>query len=397
MSPTCNTPLLIVGAGAAGLFAASLVAEAGGRALLVERRHRPGLKLLMCGNNRCNFGHLGTPQELLRAYGEPVSSFLGEAIRRFPSTEMGRWLEARGVPVKRSGERLYPAREKGEELLHLFTDILREHQFPVLYQCPVQKVLPAGEGGFRVETPAVTLTCRKLILAVGGCSYPQTGSMGDGLLFAEDLGLQSTPPRAGLVGLQLSPQDPLGDAGRQEVELPEVVASAHGVAATSGNLVILQGLLRGSAVYDLTRRLARAGLPFSGITLDLLPGRSIGEACRREEMLRARHGSRQDLILNGMGLPYPLAQALATRWEPVTARLLKEYPLKNCTARPLREAIVTVGGIALEEFNPKTMECRKYPGLYAAGECLDIDGPTGGYNLAAAFATARLAVQNALG
>ncbi len=397
MTPTCNTPLLIVGAGAAGLFAASLVAEAGGRALLVERRHRPGLKLLMCGNNRCNFGHLGTPQELLRAYGEPVSSFLGEAIRCFPSTEMGRWLEARGVPVKRSGERLYPAREKGEELLHLFTDILREHQFPVLYQCPVQKVLPAGEGGFRVETPAVTLTCRKLILAVGGCSYPQTGSMGDGLLFAEDLGLQATSPRAGLVGLQLSSQDPLGDTGRQEVELPEVVASVHGVAAISGHLVILQGLLRGSAVYDLTRRLARAGLPFSGITLDLLPGRSIGEACRREEMLRARHGSRQDLILNGMGLPYPLAQALATRREPVTARLLKEYPLKNCTARPLREAIVTVGGIALEEFNPKTMESRKYPGLYAAGECLDIDGPTGGYNLAAAFATARLAVQNALG
>ncbi len=396
MSNSYNTPLLIVGAGAAGLFAASLVAEAGEHALLVERRHRPGLKLLMCGNNRCNFGHLGTPQELLRAYGEPVSSFLSEAIRRFPSTEMGRWLEARDVPVKRSGERLYPAREKGEELLHLFTDILRENQLPVLYQCPVQKVLPMGEGGFQVETPAVTLTCQKLILAVGGCSYPQTGSMGDGLLFAQDLGLATVAPRAGLVGLQLSPRDPLGDTGREEIELPEVVASAPGVAPTPGNLVIQQGLLRGSSVYDLTRRLARAGLPISGITLDLLPGRSLEEARKREEMLRARHGNRQDMILNGMGLPYPLAQALESRREPVTARLLKEYPLKNCTARPLREAIVTVGGIALEEFNPKTMECRKYPGLFAAGECLDIDGPTGGYNLAAAFATARLAVQNAL-
>ncbi|MGN0867626.1 MAG: aminoacetone oxidase family FAD-binding enzyme [Oligosphaeraceae bacterium] len=390
-----STNLLILGAGAAGLFAACQAAEAGLPLVLMERRHRPGLKLLMCGNNRCNFGHAGTPEELLRAYGEPVAGFLRHAVRALPSTEVARFLERRGLPVKRLGDRFYPASERGDDLLHLLTDLLRRQQVPILYQCPARRITPLPEGGFQVDAPQVTLTCRHLLLAVGGCSYPQTGSLGDGLLFAQDLGLASSPPRAGLAALRLPPEDPLANLGREEVEIPWVKARARGVEETEGNLQLQQGLLRGSAVYDMTRKLARKALPLREATLDLLPKYSQEELEARREQLRRRHGADDELVLNGLGLPRTLAASLA-RCRKIPWNALKNYPLDKAAVRPLKEAIVTVGGIALEEFDPRTMECRKYPGLYGAGECLDVDGPTGGYNLEAAFATAALAVRSIL-
>ncbi len=390
-----STNLLILGAGAAGLFAACQAAEAELPLVLMERRHRPGLKLLMCGNNRCNFGHGGTPEDLLRAYGEPVAGFLRHAIRALPSTEVARFLERRGLPVKRLGERFYPASERGEDLLHLFTDLLRRQQVPILYQCPAQRITPLPEGGFQVDAPQVTLTCRHLLLALGGCSYPQTGSLGDGFLFAQDLGLAYSSPRAGLAALRLPPENPLARLGREEVELPWVKARAHGVEETEGNLQLHQGLLRGSAVYDMTRKLARKNLPLQEAALDLLPQYSQEELEQRREMLRRRHGENQEMILNGLGLPRGVAAALA-QGRNIPWHSLKNYPLTGAAVRPLKEAMVTVGGIALEEFNPKTMESLKYPGLYGAGECLDVDGPTGGYNLEAAFATASLAIRSIL-
>lgn len=389
-----STNLIVLGAGAAGLFAACRAAEAGLSLLLMERRHRPGLKLLMCGNNRCNFGHDGTPEQLLRAYGEPVAPFLRQAMRAFPSTEMAHFLERRGLPVKRLGERFYPASERGDDLLHLFTDLLRETQTPVLYQCPAEHIVPLPEGGFRVEGPKLSLSCRHLLLALGGCSYPQTGSLGDGFLFAQELGLRATPPRPGLAALRLPPQNPLAQL-REEVELPWVEARTDNLPPTGGNLLLQQGTLRGSAVYDMTRKLARNHLPLQNPSLDLLPQLSQEDLARKGEALQRRHGQNKALVLNGLGLPRPLAEILA-RKGGFPLSLLKEFPLQGAQTRPLKEAIVTVGGLALEEFDPATMECRKYPGLYAAGECLDLDGPTGGYNLAAAFATANLAVHHIL-
>ncbi len=389
-----NTDLLIIGAGAAGLFAACQAAFAGIRCVVLERRSRAGIKLLMCANNRCNFGHLGSADELLAAYGEPVASFLSPAVRAMPSTAVARWFERMGLPVKRNGQRLYPASERGDDVLHLFLDILRERQVPVVYHCSVEDIQRI-EGGFRVSSASLQLECKRVLLAVGGCSYPKTGSMGDGMIFAERLGLKTEAPRAGLVAVECRQDDAL-NLGRGELELPEVTATGAGTPAIPGNLVLEEGVLRGSAVYDLTRFLARKNLPLKNLTIDFLPGKPLDGLSKRWEMLCQRHGDNDALKFNGMGLPPRLAQSLAQyRDFPLSA--LKAYPVMDARMRPLREAIVTVGGIALEEFNPKTMECRKIPGLYAAGECLDIDGPTGGYNLEAAFATAALAVQGMKG
>lgn len=387
-----NCDLLIIGAGAAGLFAACRAAEAGLRAVVMERRHRPGLKLLMCANNRCNFGHVGTAEELLKAYGEPVSSFLAPAVRAFPSTAMARWLESLGVPVKRSGQRFYPASEKGDDVLHAMTDCLREAQIPIIYNCSAEKIETVKAGGFRVLTSNLSLECRRLLLAVGGCSYPRTGSTGDGMLFAQSLGLETEAPRAGLVGIQCEEGDPL-NLGREPLELETITVCADGTPVFEGNLIIEDGILRGSAVYDLTRWLSRQRLPLANLQIDLLPERSLESLKKRWEMLCERHGNDDVLKLNGLGLPQRLARSFA-RYRDFPLDAIKSYPVQGCGMRPLREAIVTIGGIALKEFSPDSMECRTIPGLYAAGECLDIDGPTGGYNLEAAFATANLAIRD---
>lgn len=387
-----NCDLLIIGAGAAGLFAACRAAEAGIHAVVMERRHRPGLKLLMCANNRCNFGHVGSAEELLKAYGEPVSSFIASAVRAFPSTAMARWLEGVGVPVKRLGQRFYPVSEKGDDVLHAMMDYIRDGQIPIIYNCSADKIEALPGGGFRVSSPNLSLECRRLLLAVGGCSYPRTGSTGDGMLFAQSLGLEIEAPRAGLVGIQCEEDDPL-NLGREPLELETVTAQADGSPVIEGNLILEDGILRGSAVYDLTRWLSRQKLPLNGLAIDLLPERSLDALKKRWELLGQRHGNDDALKLNGLGLPQRLAYSFA-RYSDFPLEALKAYPVRGCRPRPLREAIVTVGGISLKEFSPETMECRKYPGLYAAGECLDIDGPTGGYNLEAAFATANLAIRS---
>lgn len=387
-----NTDLAIIGAGAAGLFAACHAAERGLPAVLLERRPRPGIKLLMCANNRCNFGHVGSARELLQAYGEPVAQFLSAAVRATTSADVARWFEERGLRVKRIGQRLYPASEKGDDVLHLLTDILRDRQVPVIYNCPVESVRYLKEGGFLLKAPSLELTSRRILLATGGCSYPRTGSMGDAMLFAKELGLAVEPPRAGLVGIQLSPDDPLCRIPG-EFEVEEVTASASGISPVPGNLVVENGVLRGSSVYDLTRLLARRSIPLRNLSIDFLPGRTAESLEKRLPMLRERHPGNDELVLNGLGISPRLARALA-EYRDFPAAALKEYPVHDARLRPLREAIITVGGLSLEEFDPSTMQCRRLPGLYAAGECLDIDGPTGGYNLEAAFATAALAVRS---
>ncbi len=346
----------------------------------------------MCANNRCNFGHAGSARELLQAYGEPVAQFLSAAVRATTSADVARWFEERGLRVKRVGQRLYPASEKGDDVLHLLTDILRDRQVPVIYNCPVESVRYLKEGGFLLKSPSMELTSHRILLATGGCSYPRTGSMGDAMLFAKELGLAVEPPRAGLVGIQLSPDDPLcGIPGEFEVE--EVTASASGIGPVPGNLVVENGVLRGSSVYDLTRLLARRSIPLRNLSIDFLPGRTAESLEKRLPMLRERHPGNDELVLNGLGISPRLARALA-EYRDFPATALKEYPVHDARLRPLREAIITVGGLSLEGFDPSTMQCRRLPGLYAAGECLDIDGPTGGYNLEAAFATAALAVRS---
>ena len=379
-----DTDLVIVGCGAGGLLASVTAGELGIRCVVVERRHRVGLKLLMCGNNRCNISHAFNVEEMLEAYGEPVASFLRPAMTLFAPRTLSKWFARNGLATCIKNNRIYPTTEKGDDVLHCFTDRMRDLTVPLMLNSPVERLEPADEG-YRVVCEKLSLTAKTVLLATGGVSYPKTGSVGDGQRMLAELGIDVTPLRAGLAGVDVK-DTWLQPQGKFEFLNVKATVSdgQHLVGVTMGNMLCENGCLRGTAIFDATRLIARQQLKSFGITLDLCPQMSASTV---ETMLS--RGSFADL-----GIPEPLVNGLK-RILPRTdaGHWLKAVPLSIAAIRPLKEAIVTVGGVALSEVNPQTMELSKLPGVYVCGELLDVDGPTGGFNLHAAFATAHLAVK----
>ena len=337
-------PLAIVGGGAAGLFAAVAAASRGVDCLVFERKARIGAKMLMTANGRCNFTKDITPDRMLADIGEPVASFVETAVRRCPPAMIAAGFKARGLKVKRMPDgRLFPASGKAADVVHIFGDQLRDSEVPIVSNCPVTAIQPM-KNGFIVATRAFTVWAEKVLVATGGASFPKTGSVGDGQEFARRLGHRVEPLRAGLVGCETRDRAITAQAGaRYETgSSAAVLLDGREVFRAEGEVEIESWGLSGAAVYNCTRYAARRGL----------------------------HGF--DLLID----------TPAGSWK-----------VSRPTPRPLKEAIVTMGGVALDEIDPATMESRKTPGLFFAGEVLDIDGPTGGYNLTLAFATAWLAVE----
>lgn len=379
--------VLIVGCGAAGLLAAVSAGELGLNCMALERRHRVGLKLLMCGNNRCNVSHEAEVAEMLSAYGGAIGDFLRPALTKFPPRVLRSWFARHGLATCVKNQRIYPTTENGDDVLHCFTDQLRDLGVPLVLNCPVTGLEPLPGGGWLVRCGGLQLTARCVLLATGGVSYPKTGSVGDGQRFLSELGVEVTPLRAGLAGVDVSDRWLQAPEKCEFLQVRLTVAEASGrvLGQTQGNMLCDRGCLRGTAVFDATRLAAHHQVTEVRLTADLCP--SLASASAVESRL-ASGG------LEVLGVPSALAAGLRKAMPArETGRWLKAVPLTVEAIRPLKEAIVTVGGAALGEVNPETMEIRSQPGLYVAGELLDVDGPTGGYNLHAAFATAHLAMQ----
>ena len=405
--------LIVVGAGAAGLMAGAHAAHVGLEVVLLERKHQPGRKLLMCGNNRCNLSHRASADEMMAVYGDPVGPFLNSALRLFPPSRLVDWFARHRVPTKphRDG-RIFPTSEKADHVLHLFTDLLREGGVPLITNFPAAGIRPA-DGGFLVESPTLTLGGRCVLVATGGVSYPKTGSVGDGQKFARALGHRIEPYRAGLVGFEF-PQQWLRP--HRDISLPgtetAVVSNGKVVAATRGEILFTRRCARGPAMVNASRIVARLGLRDYSFRIDLCPNVAVDDL---SENLAARidgdwiRPAELPRLLGAWLVPAGASgvAAAAVTGEPGAGRstgkltpsrianALKGWELAPTRMRPLKEAMVTVGGVALRDVDPKTMESRRCPGLFFAGEVLDVDGPTGGFNLHAAFATARLAVEAA--
>ena len=339
-----STDLIIIGGGAAGLMAGAAAGELGLRALILESRPKPGRKLLMCGNNRCNLTTALPSAEFLKNYGAPVEQFLAPAITEFSPDALRNWFRVNGLPLKMMRDkRVYPQSEKAADVHHLFCDLLARAGVGIMLNSAVKKITPLQTGGFSVQTANAELTARAVLIATGGVSYPKTGSVGDGQKFASALGHKVTPFRAGLCGFDMPPawlaKNPTQTLG--DITL-KIIAGGKTIAVTRGVLDIEKYGIGGPAVSDAARIIARQNLKNYYFEVE-------------------QNGRKQT-------------------FEPLRPR-------------PLKEAMVTVGGVALNDVNPATMESKRISNLYFAGEVLDIDGPCGGYNLTAAFATARLAVK----
>ena len=348
-----HTPvrLAIVGGGAAGMFAAAVAAERKIQCVVIERKARLGSKVLMTANGRCNFAKDISAEQFLADIG-PAAQFVAQSVRECPPRKIIAGFKSLGVPLKRMADaRMFPADGKAATIVHAFGDLLRESGVPLLTNCPVTGIQPQ-KTGFIVATKNFTLWAENVLLATGGVSYPKLGSVGDGQRFAAELGHSLVPYRPGLIGLETSDARVTRRTGQRFEDSCARVVAPDGTALYEyvGEIDCETFGLSGAAIYNCQRFI---------------------EHCLRER---------------------PALEACDITVEASFDR--ECVRLKGPRPRPLKEAIVTIGGVALDEVNPATMESRKVPGLFFAGEILDIDGPTGGYNLTLAFATARRAVES---
>ena len=363
--------LAIVGGGAAGMFAAAVAAERRIPCVLIERKARLGSKVLMTANGRCNFTKDISAEQFLSDVGE-AKAFVAAAIRACPPRKIISGFKSLSVPLRRMPDgRMFPADGKAATIVHAFGDLLRDSEVPVLTNCPVAGVTalrhsvkngfssdqqanrPADQArsNFLVHTRNFDLEADNVLLATGGVSYPKTGSVGDGQNFAKALGHRLVPYQPGLIGLETNDRKVTSLAGRRFEDDGRVkVIGPDGATLFDyrGEVDCESFGLSGAAVYNAQRFIA--------------------------------HWARGDK---------------RRKTEDVSVEVWfghNRLQFKGLKPRPVKEAIVTIGGVATDEIDPRTMESKLVPHLYFAGEVMDIDGPTGGYNLTMAFATARMAV-----
>ena len=343
-----NVELAIVGGGAAGMFAAAAAAKLGVRALLIERKARLGAKVLMTANGRCNFTRDLPASAFLADLGrEEAARFAAPALELTPPGAIIAMMRELNLPLRRMPDgRMFPADGKAASVVHAFGDLFRDLELPMLLNCPVQAIERGEAGRLKVRTAVFELEAENVLIATGGASYPKTGSVGDGQRFAAALGHRIVPLKAGLIGLETAAREVTALAPRrvEDGRLRIVAPDGRVLFEYAGEIDCERFGLSGAAVYNAQRFLAHHPEAAATATLEAAFGR-------------------------------------------VRLRLTAPF-----TPRPLKEAIVTLGGVALDEVDPETMASRIVPRLYFAGEVLDLDGPTGGYNLTLAFATAYLAV-----
>ena len=342
--PLKHTPvkLAIVGGGAAGMFAAAVAAERDIPCVLIERKARLGSKVLMTANGRCNFTKDINVELFLDDVGD-CGRFVAEAIRDCPPRKIISGFKSLHVPLRRMPDgRMFPADGKATTIVHAFGDLLRDCEVPILTNCPVTAIQPQ-KTGFIVATRNFTLWAENVLLATGGISYPKLGSVGDGQNFAKLLGHRLVPYRPGLIGMETTDRRVTSLAGKRfEDGRAKVIAPDGQVLFDYRGEVDCESFgLSGAAVYNAQRFLAHHQVP--------------------DAVLEVWFGH-------------------------------ERLQFKGLKPRSVKEAIVTIGGVDTNEIDPHTMESKLVPHLYFAGEVMDIDGPTGGYNLTMAFATARKAV-----
>ena len=402
-----NSPLhydvLVIGAGAAGLVAATEAAERGRRTLLLEKNKRPGVKILMSGGTRCNLTHATDKWGIIKAYAEQ-GNFLHSALAALSPSDLVRMFEDEGVATKvEETGKIFPVSNKAADVLAAIVRRLERTGAVLGLAEPAVDCTRAAEQ-FHVETPLRKLTCESLLLTVGGKSYPGSGTTGDGYAWAAAFGHTIVPPRPALVPITTDAPWVKSLTG---LTIPDVQVSVASLAFARGSFLFTHFGLSGPVVLDISRTVTGHPEPRSlALLCDFLPAvkaESLDEQLRQDA---GAEGKKQVVGLLSRHIPRRLAEELVSlcglspelrgaelsksdRMRLVTAVKQSVIPISG--TRGFEKAEVTAGGVSLEEVDSRTMQSKLVPGLYFAGEILDLDGPIGGYNFQAAFSTGVLA------
>lgn len=404
---------VVIGGGAAGTLCAALAAGRGLDVVLLEPNRMLGRKLRITGKGRCNVTNDCDAREFIAAI-PGDGRFLQSAIHKFGTSDTKALFEGLGVALKTErGNRVFPESDRADDIADALTKLARENGVRVLRE-RATRILTDEAGAVRaVASGGGEIECEAAVICTGGLSYPGTGSTGDGYRMAGELGHTIRPCRPSLVPLE-SP-----DAWCREMQgfsLRNVELSAYEdeklIYKALGEMLFTHFGVSGPLVLSASAHMRRFGECRYRLSIDLKPG--LDEKKLDARLLRdfEKYSNREfrnslgDLAGRAMipvlvelsGIPGDTRTNSVTRQQRAAlAQLLKHFPVSLSGPRPIAEAIVTSGGVATTEVNPRTMESKLVPGLYFAGEVLDLDAYTGGYNLQIAWSTAFVAANSLTG
>lgn len=399
---------VIIGAGAAGLMAAIHAAERGRRVLLLEKGRKPGVKILMSGGTRCNITHDCDARGIVAAFG-PNGKFLHSALATLGPRETVAFFENAGVATKvEDTGKVFPVSDRAVDVLDALLRKLARSGATLAVNEAVQHVHAEEPAGFRIVTSSRTLTAAKVLITTGGKSYPGCGTTGDGYAFAATFGHTLVATRPALVPLTVQPAwvGELRGISLPDVNL-KVIETGKPLTSRRGAMLFAHFGLTGPAPLDVSRAVSSHPAPTSlTLEVDLLPGEpeaALDEFLRTESLasgkkqlavvLSAKLPRRVcDQLLVLAGLPVERTAAAlskADRLKLVALMKRLRLPLKGTLG--FEKAEVTAGGVSLNEVDSRTMQSKLKPGLFLAGEVLDLDGWIGGYNFQSAWSTGWLA------
>lgn len=415
--------IAIVGGGAAGIFAALGARAEGADPVIYERNPRLGIKILISGGGKCNITHLATPSELEEGFIPREARFLRFAFHELTPEDVLRMLHEEGVEtIVRANGRVFPAGGRAEDVLAAFERMLARAGAAVRTRARVEGIV-VEDGAVRgIAVDGATEPCDAVVIATGGTSYRKVGTTGDGIAWAEELGLAIVPVRSALAPIYFPtppPADWQGVALRDVVlrvvyegeKIPFLRKDGY-FAEWRGDLLLTHRGISGPTTLEVSRVAAliaeQGRRPM--LVVDLLPDISSEElvALWEERLAASPRGEVQSFVeqfvpralvpavLSAAGVESGTKCAnLARAARTTLLGVLKGWTIGQAGEIPIDRGEVTAGGVALSEVSPKTMASKRVSGLYLAGEALDIAGSVGGYNLQAAFATGWIAGRSA--
>lgn len=396
---------LIVGGGAAGLLAAGFAAEHGHEVTVVERNPRPARKVMITGKGRCNLTNNCTVEECV-AHIPRNGRFLYSALTAFPPQEIMALVEAQGVLLKTErGGRVFPVSDKAVDVVDALVAFAKTRGTRFVQGRATDLLLSDGVcGGVRLENGR-ELAADAVVVCTGGMSYPVTGSTGDGYSLAQQAGHTVVPPRPSLVPLCCAEPDCAAMQGlslKNAALTVEDAATGKRVYTDFGEMLFTHFGVSGPLILSASAHMGDMASGRYRLHIDLKPALSAEQLDARllrelsAEQNRAMGNMLPALLPRSMVVP-ALERAgippekkcrdLSREERRRLGVLLKDWTLTVSGFRPINEAIVTSGGVSVKEINAKTMASKLVSGLYFAGEVLDVDAYTGGFNLQIAFAT----------
>ena len=401
---------IVIGGGPAGMFAAITAAEQGQKVLLLEANNRLGKKLLITGKGRCNVTNQCSAEEVLRNVPKN-GRFLYSAMDAFPPERIMAFFNDNGCPLKTErGNRVFPTSDKSVSVLDCLQKKLKTSGV-IIKNARVHDILTDDGKVTGVQAAGEKIYAKWVILATGGVSYPATGSTGDGYHMAAKLGHTVIPAEGSLVPLETAGRDCQDMQGLSLRNVAVKLLNGKGkvIYKDFGELLFTHFGISGPTVLSASAHMKGEG---NRLLIDLKP--ALDEGKLNERILRdldayknrVMENALTDLlprsmipvVLRKLRIPADLqANSLKKEQRRALVELLKAFPVEITGKRPVAEAIITSGGIKVSEIDPKTMGSKLVQGLYFAGEIIDCDAYTGGFNLQIAWATAyaaAMAVKN---